>query len=231
MRTYFKRPCDESKGGCGKMFQPTGKFQRLCDKCRYTSSRSKLEKSYFRHKKQLDELRDNITLRRWKILSIAYKKGKNIWGSSFTRQRLAFDMDMPLTTVLRCLSLDKANKRSWKLVNEKKLSIFKLAMICLSKNVTFQDEIVDIVIEDKLSTYNISKLKINNIKDINKERQRVACETGYSRRNSAFYNFSNTIDRIKVFLLMDKKHLPENKIKDIEKKLIKLNKDINNYLK
>lgn len=226
MRKFFKRPCSN----CDKTFAPTGKYQRLCDSCRYTSNKSKLETSYFRHKKQLDEIRDNITLRRWKILSLAYKKGKNIWGSSFTRQKLAFDMDMSLTTVLRCLSLDKANKRSWKLVNEKKLSIFKLAMICFSKNADFQDEIVKMVIEDNLSTYKITQLKINNIKDVNKERQRLACENGYSRKDSAYSNFSNTIDRIKIFLLMDKKHLPENKIKDIEKKLIKLNKDINNYL-
>jgi len=72
-----------------------------------------LKKKYFELKEELDNLRDDITLRRWKILSKAYKTGKKIWGQRFTRERLAHDMDTPVTTTLRCLSLDRANKRSW----------------------------------------------------------------------------------------------------------------------
>lgn len=145
----FKRPCIK----CEKLFQPTGKFQRLCDDCRNKPKKHQLERSYFNNKIELDKLRDNITLKKWKILSKAYKQGKKIWGSRFTRERLAIDMDTPYTTTLRCLSLDRANKRSWKLVKEEKLSVFKLAMICQSKSITYQDEIVDMVIEDNLSTY------------------------------------------------------------------------------
>jgi hypothetical protein len=137
---------------------------------------------------------------------------------------------MPVTTVLRCLSLDRANKKSWELVEESKISVFKLAMVCFSKNKTFQDEVVNMVIEDKLSTLQIISLRINNIKDVNIERHRLAVESGYSRKSSAYANFRHWAERGTIFLLMDKSHLPENKIKDIESRLKKLKKDIGLYL-
>ncbi len=189
-----------------------------------------LKKQYFKSKEQLDSLRDNITLKRWKILSKAYEVGKEIWGPKFTREKLSIDMEIPMTTVLRCLSLDRVNKRSWGLVDEGKLSVFKLALICQLKDRTYQDEIVDLVIEEELSTYQIKSLKIKDLKDINKERHRLACENGYSRKNSAYSNFNNWIDRGKIFLLMEKKHLPENKKEELETNLSKLNNIIAQYL-
>lgn len=59
----------------------------------------------------------------------------------------------------------------------------------------------------------------------------MACQNGYSRRDSAYMSFLNWANRGKLFLLMDKKHLPESKINEIETRLKKLNKDINEYLK
>ncbi len=196
-----------------------------------TMDKEKLKKTYFSIKLELDNLRDNITLKRWKILSKAYTTGKKIWGKHFTRQRLAFDMEMPMTTVLRCLSLDRANKRSWKFVEEKKLSVFKLAMICQLKNRTYQDEIADMIIADGLSTYQITTLKVRNLKDINKERHRLACEKGYSRNSSAYRNFNTWIERGKLFLLMDESHLPKDKIPQIKEKVTKLRNDMNTYLR
>ena len=222
----FKRPCTK----CGETYRPTGKYQKLCDDCRYSKNKTQLEKSYFKSKEELDNLRDNITLKKWKILSKTYKIGKKIWGNSFTRERLSFDMDMPITTVLRCLSLDRANKKSWELVEEGKISVFKLAMVCFSKNKTYQDEVINMVIEDKLSTLQIISLRINNIKDVNIERHRLAAENGYSRKSSAYANFRSWAERGTIFLLMDKSHLPENKIKDIKSRLKKLKKDIGLYL-
>ncbi len=190
-----------------------------------------LKRHYFKSKEQLDKLRDNITLKRWKILSEAYKIGKEIWGSKFTKAKLSDDMEMPVTTVLRCLALDKANKKSWDLVNEGKISVFKLAMICYTKSQTYQDEIVNLVIEDNLSTYQITELKIKNLKDINKERHRIACEQGYSREFTAYSGFCRWLDRGRLFLLMKKEHLPDNKISELEKRLLELNKNIERYIK
>jgi hypothetical protein len=225
----FKKNCLK----CGKSFQPSGKFQKQCDECRYPNKNSLdiQKKSYFKHKIELNKLRDDITLKRWKILSHAYKQGKKIWGSKFTRERLSHDMDIPMTTTLRCLSLDKANKSSWDLVKEKKISVYKLAMVTQSKNVTYQDEIVKMIIEDSLSTYQITTLKVGCMKDVNKERQRIACEKGYSRRSSAYINFKNWAERGIIFLKMDESHLPENKIEELRDKLKKLNKNIETYLK
>ena len=40
--------------------------------------KTKDTKQYYAYKEQLDKLRDEITLNRWKILSAAYKEGKRI---------------------------------------------------------------------------------------------------------------------------------------------------------
>ena len=37
-RLTFKRPCKN----CGKMFRPSGKFGRFCDKCRYEANKNRV---------------------------------------------------------------------------------------------------------------------------------------------------------------------------------------------
>lgn len=190
-----------------------------------------LENRYNAQKKLLDDLRNNATLGKWKILSKAYKIGKKIWGTAFTRERLAHDMDIPITTVLRCLALDKANPKTLKLMKQGKISAFKVAQICYTKSNVFQDEIVDMVISDDISTYNIKTIKINCLSDVAKEKHRLACERGYSRKGSAYRNFNTWIVRGKIFMLMDQRHLPEDKVSELIKDLINLNSQINIYLK
>ncbi len=193
--------------------------------------KEQLKKQYFKSKEQLSVMRDEITLNRWKILSRANKIGKRIWRRRFTRRILSRDMDIPYTTTLRCLSLDKANKRTWGLIKNKKISVYKVAQICQSKCNTYQDDIVDLVIEENYSTYQITTLNIKNSGDISKERHRLACENGYSRKHSAYFNFNSWVDRGTLFLLMDKAHLPDDKIEDIENKLKRLSGQIGRYLK
>jgi len=227
------------------MFQKTGKSSKVCDNCNKAVQKRKknqvnkqvsekrkeeLEKKYFEKKELLDQIRNNATLQNYKILEAAHKLGKKRWGTKFTVIKLSEDMDMPYTTVKRCLALSRANKKSWKLVEEGKISIFKLAMICALKSVNFQDEIVEAVIEDKLSTYQIKTFLVNDIEDVNKERHRLAVAEGYSRKSSAYSNFNNWIDRGKIFLLMDINKFPNNKVSDIKGGLEDLDKRIKTYL-
>lgn len=158
--------------------------------------------AYFATKHELDIIRSDETLLKWEILSRAYKLGKEIWGREFSVLRLSKDMNLPYTTTKRCLALDNATPRSWELLRKKKISAFKLAMICLLKNNDYQDEIVDIVIKDNISTSKIKGLKARNMQDVNKWRHTRAIENGYSRQDSAYRNFKNWIDRGKVFMLM-----------------------------
>ena len=230
----FSRPCKR----CNETFTPTSRESWICEKCNKMNQRrksinenkKKLKLKYFAKKEQLNKLRDNATLENYKILSEAHKLGKQIWNSRFTLIKLAEDMDMPYTTVHRCLSLSKANKSAWELVKDGKLSVFKLAMICSLKSKTYQDEIIKMVVKDNLSTYQIKTLKINQIEDVNIERHRLAVENGYSRKSSAYYNFHNWINRGKLFLTMDIDKLPKDKIPVIKEELEKLNKRIKLYL-
>lgn len=190
----------------------------------------KLEKKYKEQKALLENIRSNATLEKWKILSKAYKMGKILYGRSFTRDRLAYDMDIPMTTTLRCLALDRANKRTWKLIKDKKISAYKVAQICQTKSQTQQDLIVDFVIENNVSTCKIKGLNINGVADISKEKHKLACQNGYSRKGSAYNHFSNCIDRCKLFILMDRKYLPKDKIPALKKGLTNLQKEIDTFL-
>lgn len=227
MKQHLKRPCDR----CEEYYTPTGKYQTLCLKCNPGSnSKERLKQQYFKSKEQLDIIRSNETLSKWKVLSNAYKLGKRIWGTKFTRQRLAYDMDLPYTTTLRCLSLDKANRKTWRLIRANKISAFKVAQICQSKSKTFQDEIVDVVIKDNLSTYQIKTLKINNIKDVSKEKIRLAIEKGFSRKSSAAHSFELWIKKGKLLLLMKKSAMSDVKLESIKEELRGLNKRIERYI-
>lgn len=193
-------------------------------------NKEKLKEKYFGSKDELSKMRDDITLKRWKILSKAYKIGKKIWGTKFTREKLSIDMDIPYTTTIRCLSLDRVNKRNWNLIDKGKISVFKVAQICQSKNITYQDEIVDLVIKENYSTYQIKTLKVGSLKDISKEKHRLAIENGYSGKESAYRNFNMWIDRGHLFLIMDKDKLTNNKREEVINKLKILNKKIDSYL-
>jgi len=193
--------------------------------------KAKYKIQYFSNKEELDKLRDNITLHRWKILSKNYNLGKRIWGTAFSKLRLSEDMDIPNTTVCRCLALDKINERNWALNKEGKISVFKLAMIASLKNHQFQDQIVDIVISDKLSTCAIKEFRINNVRDMNEVRHRLAVDKGYSRKDSAYVNFRTWIDRGDRFLKMGKSNLPDAKVKEIETELLKLKIEIIEFIR
>ena len=176
-----------------------------------------LEKKYFASKEELDSIRHNETLLKWEVLSKANKLGKEIWGHKFTTAKLAEDMDLPYTTTKRCLSLDNATPKSWELLRTKKISAFKLAMICQLKSQLFQDETVAVVIKDNMSTYNLKAFNPRSIEDINKWRHKLAVKKGYSREDSAFRNINNWIERGKIFMLMDITTVgPKNKSKVIE---------------
>lgn len=43
--------------------------------------KERLKEKYQSIKKELNELRDNITVEKWKLLSKAYKTGKKIWAT------------------------------------------------------------------------------------------------------------------------------------------------------
>tara|TARA_R100000789_G_C3002453_1_gene149219 strand:- start:519 stop:1127 length:609 start_codon:yes stop_codon:yes gene_type:complete len=186
---------------------------------------------YWNQKKKLSTILDNATLARWKILSEAQKIGKSVWGAKFTIVRLANDMDMPYSTVQRCISLNKANKKTWAHIKAKRLSVFRAAMILQTKDNTFQDEIVDLVIKENLSTFQIKTLQIKQLQDIKLERQRLACENGFSRKESAYRSLTTWITKGKMLLLMDKSHLPSDKIDDIQAQLKSLNAMITAYIK
>lgn len=198
---------------------------------KYISEKDDLMNKYFKSKEELDAIRSDMTLLKWEILSKAYKLGKKIWGPEFSVQKLAKDMDLPYTTVKRCLALDKASEKSWERLKNGEISAFKLAMICLLKNRTFQDEIVTAVIEDNIPTHKIKAFKARSIKDVNKWRHERAVEKGYARKDSAHIALKGWISRGERMLLLPLSALPEAKHKETIKNLKRLRRILDAYIK
>lgn len=190
-----------------------------------------LKKKYFASKAELDIIRDNTTLLKWEVLSKAYEIGKEIWGKEFTVKKLSDDMGLPYTTTKRCLSLDNATPKSWELLQKKKISAFKLAMVCQSKRNGFQDEIVEAIIKDNLSTSQIKAFRPNSIKDVNKWRHMKAVANGYSAQESALRNFKTWIDRGTIFMLMPIKSVGKDNKEEVLDSLKLLKLKIDRYIK
>ena len=197
-----------------------------------STERESLILAYNKLKEELDKERHSETLRKYKILSKAYNLGVQIYGrNGFSVNRLSIDFDIPYTTVKRILALSKANKRTWKLIKDKKITSFKVAMCLMRKNSHYQDEIIDMVIKDNLSTYQIRSLRVKNLKDIQKERLKVAVERGFVRSHTASSSFINTIERLEELLKLKKEDLPQSKIPFIVGKLRELQSKIDKFAK
>jgi len=191
-----------------------------------------LLKKFKKLKKNFESELHSETLRKFKILSEAYKLGKQIYGrSNFSIFRLSYEFEVPYSTAKRILSLEKANKNTWKKIKEKKITSFKASMILLKKKNHYQDEMIDMVIKDNLSTYQIRSLNIENLQDIKKERLRIAVENGFARSTTAYISFYNTLSRMNELLSLGLGYLPKNKLPELKDKLLELPPKIKEYVK
>ena len=184
-------------------------------------------------KKQLQELKqeyyrieDDETVKKWKVLTKAYKIGKQIHGSKYSVATLSVEFDIPYTTAKRILSLDKATKKTWKLIDEGKISAFKVAQVLMTKNEKVQEKIIDKVIDEKLSTYQIKKIKVYDGNDDKIIRIENAVDHGYIRGDSAYRGFMRQIRALDAIIEINNTKLPVDKIADIITELENLNRKI-----
>ena len=194
--------------------------------------KKELVEQYKKLQKEFIRVDDDETIKKWKILSKAYKIGKEIYGGSFSIVKLAQHFDTPYTTTKRVLSLDRANERTWSLINEGKISAFKVAQICMNKSIKYQDQIVDLVIAENLSTYDIRDLRIKEGGlDVRTVKLEKAIQQGYTRKETALKSFEDTINRMMKLLDINQKDLPEKKIPKIIDMLEELQMKINVKIK
>lgn len=192
-------------------------------------NKNKLILAYNKLKVELDNQRHSETLKKYYILSKAYKLGKKIYGQKFSIIKLSIDFQIPFTTCKRILSLDKANINTWKKIKSGKISSFKVAQLLLHKNTTYQDEFIDLIIEKNLSTYEISKLRARSLKDIQKLRLRKAVEEGFVRKESAYCAWIRTLERVEDLCSLDKNNLPKSKLSILKNKLNYVKNKIEEY--
>jgi len=188
------------------------------------------EQEYNKLKEDYHNLIDSETLRKYHILSKAEKLSRKIYGIKYSLDRLCNDFDVPRTTAKRILSLNKANKTTWDLIKQKKISAFRVAYILSTKDTTYQDEIIKMAMEKDMSTYDIKQLRIKDYKDVEKSRLQLAIDRGFSRRFEADYKLMQGILRLNTLLELKQEDITEkNRIK-IKNLLIKLNKKIEEYV-
>lgn len=169
---------------------------------------------------EFKNIQSDITLKKWKILSSAYKTGKELYGINYNISTLCIDFDIPYTSAKRWLSLNKANPKTLKRIKDKEISAFKVAQILSTKDTKRQDEIVEKAINENLSTYKIKQLQMNKIISLK--------DTGRLTRN--FEKFYNIVNRLELFLDLDKSDFKDNHIEVIDNKLIILKNKIDIFL-
>jgi hypothetical protein len=182
------------------------------EKIEMKNKKEKAIKEFEQLKKKFFEIDTDETIKKWKILSKAYELGKQIHGNGYSIFRLSEDFDFPYTTAKRILSLNHATKQSWNLINEGKISAFRVAQICMTKNHTYQDEVVKMVIKDNLTTNQVKKLRVDSRGDIKEARLNAALEKGFSRKEVAYRGLRDTLNRLNKLLTMKKEDLPDSKI-------------------
>lgn len=152
-----------------------------------------LIKEYKNLKKEFIKVKHDQTLHKWKILSRAYKLGKQIQKEKYSINVLCKDFEVPRTTVKRILSLDKANDKTWEKINTEKISSFKAAQVLMSYDTLLQDKIIDKVIKNDLSTYQIKMIRM--------EDKITFSDTSRKHRN--FQKFQSHIKKTNLFLDMN----------------------------
>jgi len=228
MKEIYQKEMDKKKQEKEKEKEKQREKQRLARIEGNKDPKKDLVEEYKKLQKEFIKTDDDETIKKWKILSKAYKIGKEIYGGDFSIVKLSQHFDTPYTTVKRVLSLDRANERTWSLIKKGEISAFKVAQICMNKSIKYQDQIVDLVIAENLSTYQIKDLRIKeNGLDVNTVRLEKAVQQGFTRKATAYKSYADTIKRMIRLLDIKKKDLPEKHISDIIGMLDELQNKIN----
>ena len=186
-------------------------------------------KRYEELKQEYQKETHKETLRKFKILNEAFNIGRKLKGIDYNLITLSIDFEVPYSTCRRVLSLRKANKNTWKLINKGKITSFKAAMVLLQKNVTYQDELIDMVIKENLSTYDIKNLKDGSLKEVNDNRLKIAVDRGFARKHSAYACLCRYLERVDAFSVIDVQNLPKTKYDEIKDRAEKTIQNLNNF--
>jgi hypothetical protein len=81
---------------------------------------------------------------------------------------------------------------------------------------------LDMILKNNLSTYQIKQIRVKDYKDIAKNNTKFAVKKGYSRQHEAYYKFIQAIDKLEIFLQMNKDFLTEKNKVTIKSRLDKL---------
>lgn len=189
-----------------------------------------LKAKYQELRNQYKRFVDVEVLAKYKILSEAYKVGKKLYGNRFGIRTLAVDFDVSITSTRLLLTLDRANSKTWELIETGKISPHKVALIIRQKGSAYQDEVIDIVIKGNLGNEDIKKIKVESQRKMKESFKSVLHDKGYTEKKQAYRLFKQAIRRMNHFLTMDKKHFPKTSLRLIDSELIHLQNQITHFL-
>lgn len=194
-------------------------------------SEAELKKEYEDLKEKATKGKDLYNLHMFAVLTRAYEVGKKIYGQHFSLNKLAEDFGVTRFYIKRVFSLKKANPKTRQLIKEGKISVTKVMEIICKEGATFQDEIVEQVVNNNLKISDIKRLRSFKSLDEHREFQRLkAIETGYSERWAAARGFERAATSIRDALLIHPEELPRKRIDDVRGLLKSINDEIEEYL-
>lgn len=203
-----------------------------------------MQKLMIKNKKKLEEVRIRLeelkkefeqqqhinVIREFEILNEYDKLIRNIAGS-YSIQKLADDFNIGFDRCKRILSFRKSNKRTWKLINEGKISAYIVTYILYRHNEELQDQIIDDAIKYNLSARALERIKSTNIENYKKKLNEKILDDGFKLKSNAYHSLCNSVDKVRTLLLIDINEFPETKHKIIIKKIKNLNLLISNWIK
>lgn len=208
-------------------------MQKLELKKKTEEKKKDLINTYDDLRRQMNIERDKSSLKQYYILKQAWEVGKKI-QVRFTKKQLGIDFNLTVSTVKRLLSLDRMNEKTEKLAKKGKISISYVLDVTSRKNNFYQKELIEKHINEGWTTYNLQKLDINNLKNLDNFediRMKKIKEEGYTRKSSASMGYDRAINNIILFIHMDLNNFPVEKHPKIKERIIYLHKEIGVYIK
>ena len=181
-------------------------------------------------KKEFHEQQSINLIREFEILNEYYQLVKSIAGR-YSIEKLAREFEIGWGRCKRIMSLTKANKRTWKLIEQGKVEPYKVSYVLERHGKQEQDEIINDAIKYNLSARTLERIRSTNLKEYKEQLKEKILEEGYTVKSNAHRQFSQTLSRMNMFLLMDIDKFPKSKLSEMYKKIERLNKKTSDWLK
>jgi len=184
--------------------------QRLKQKKKRT--KEQLEKRYGQLRQQIEKNVEKHIRKQYHFLSEAYSIGKELHGRPFGYKDLANDFKMSFPSVVRLMSLKKANARTWRLIDDGKISVRMASLILHRASEVRQDTLIDTIINEGFTSTDIMNMTTKSAEEFNEDKMNISIQKGYAQRQHAWRAINTALKRIDSVCLIHPENIPKERI-------------------